>query len=165
MAFYTYIYREPCGDPFYVGKGTGKRAFFEKNKTVEGRIRKLKSQGMSHDIEIINTTCEIAALWLERVLIKAFGRKDLGEGTLLNLTDGGEGSSGWKQSPETVAKRVAKNTGKKRSPELKAKMKAMYASPEYQDRFKKAGSRGQSRPEVRAASAERMRILRNKVEV
>jgi len=38
---------------------------------------------------------------LEMELISRFGRKDLGKGSLLNLTDGGEGNTGWICTPET----------------------------------------------------------------
>ena len=38
------------------------------------------------------------------------------------MTNGGEGTSGHKQSPETIAKRVLKNTGKKRTEESRSKI-------------------------------------------
>ena len=44
------------------------------------------------------------ALFLEEELIQKLGRKDLGLGTLLNLTDGGEGHSGCIRSAATRAK-------------------------------------------------------------
>lgn len=83
--FYTYIYIDPRnGEPFYVGKGKGDRfRDSHENKQFNGRLRILKEQGLKPDIEIINTTCEFAALWLERVGIAAFGRKGSRKGTTL----------------------------------------------------------------------------------
>jgi hypothetical protein len=101
MEYYTYIYKDPTrqyqgldGEPIYVGKGRTNRAYVKhSNKHLNGRLRKLKAQSKEHHIEIINTTNECAAYWLEIVFIKAFGRKDLGEGTLFNHTDGGDGGT------------------------------------------------------------------------
>jgi hypothetical protein len=55
------------------------------------------------------------------ILIRFYGRKDLGTGILRNLTDGGEGTSGWIPSEEVRAKMSAANTGKKQSAEHTAK--------------------------------------------
>jgi len=44
------------------------------------------------------------AFQLETFYIKRYGRRDLGEGTLCNLTNGGEGSSGYVCSMETRQK-------------------------------------------------------------
>jgi len=50
---------------------------------------------------------------LEMKLIKFYGRRNLGEGTLVNLTDGGDGGLGVIVSKETRAKLSAANTGLK----------------------------------------------------
>lgn len=56
---------------------------------------------------------------LERERI-AFWRADGAD--LANLTDGGEGMSGYKQTPEAIAKVAAAHRGMKRSPETCAKL-------------------------------------------
>jgi hypothetical protein len=81
----------------------------------------------------------------EKYFIKLYGRRDLGTGTLVNMTDGGEGSSGAirseetrkkqsdankghkyclgkKQTEEHITKRIKSNTGKKRTEESRKKM-------------------------------------------
>jgi hypothetical protein len=59
-------------------------------------------------------------------LIALFGRKDLNLGSLCNLTDGGEGTSGFVHSKEARAKlflvNKGKNKGRVHSEETKAKM-------------------------------------------
>jgi hypothetical protein len=54
---------------------------------------------------------------LEKTLIKKYGRKDLGEGNLINMTDGGDGSPN--VSIESINKRRLKTIGKKRSDQYK----------------------------------------------
>jgi hypothetical protein len=126
--FYTYMYINPITDmPFYVGKGKDDRAnthikgHSTGNKYVKGRIRNLRDEGIEPTIEITHTTNEVAALWLERTLIAAYGRKDNGTGCLLNHTDGGEGLSGHIFSAEHRARIGAKHKGKTISEELRKK--------------------------------------------
>lgn len=51
----------------------------------------------------------------EKIYIKHYGRRDLGLGNLCNLTDGGEGCYGIKQSLESIKKGAIARTGLKRS--------------------------------------------------
>lgn len=52
--FYTYLYIDPRNDePFYVGKGSGRRAWASHSKQVNGYIRNLKKVGASHIVENI----------------------------------------------------------------------------------------------------------------
>ncbi len=110
--YYVYEYIRPDGTPYYIGKGSGNRAFIRKNK-----------RGRPIDNDMIRfikkNLSEGEALELEKKLIKYYGRKDLGTGILINLTDGGEGISN--PSSETrykmsLAKRnESKETRNKRS--------------------------------------------------
>ena len=117
--FYTYVYHD--GDtPIYVGKGKSKRAWHHLKRTdmhpLTQKLAKMKREGREPRIEIHDMPCEDAAFELEALWIALFGRKDLGLGTLLNLTDGGEGPSGMKCSAESNAKRSASLKGKTGKP-------------------------------------------------
>ena len=58
--------------------------------------------------------------YLEKYFIAALKSKDKNIG--YNCTDGGEGLTGWKHKPETIAKISAKNSGKSRPLEMKLKL-------------------------------------------
>lgn len=126
MTFYTYIYRDPSRDmePFYVGKGTKKRAYDHVRRTdhhpMTYRLNLMKSNNVKPDIEIIQAINEDHAFFLESCLIKMFGRRDAKTGTLLNLTDGGEGMSGNIPSEEALSKM----RGRKLSDDHRAKISA-----------------------------------------
>lgn len=103
--FYTYLLRKPDGIPFYVGKG-GRKEFrigvhikealegcsYKKNRHKTNTILKILSRGNQINYEIVNFfEDEIDAYKNEIELIKLYGRKDTGSGTLTNMTDGGDG--------------------------------------------------------------------------
>lgn len=118
MIFYAYIYRDPRknNEPFYVGKGTGARAYSHLKRSDSGfvanRIRKMLREGVDPIIEITTAIDEEHAFFLEKCLISVLGRYDLGLGPLLNLTDGGEGASGYIASPETRLRKSIAHKGK-----------------------------------------------------
>jgi len=113
--FYTYVYLDPRKpgiytydkyvfdyEPFYVGKGCGNR-MYEHLRLVDkdpynphkvNRIKKIQADtGRDPIIQQINgwDTAEYA-LTHEMELIAIIGRYDLGNGPLLNATDGGDGA-------------------------------------------------------------------------
>ena len=94
------------GKVFYVGIGTDKRAY-----TIQGRSdwwhRVVLKYGYYVDIIAENLTSKEAAE-MEVSLIAKYGRRDLGEGYLVNLTDGAEGTV--RPSKETIEKRVEKTS-------------------------------------------------------
>ena len=107
--FYVYIHRKATtGEVFYVGKGHGDRAYeFGRNDHWNKTARK---HGFS--VKIVETGLqEWYALELEMDLIALYGRNDLGYGTLVNWTDGGEGVSGLIHSKETKQKLKSISTG------------------------------------------------------
>ena len=130
--FYTYIYKRPDGTPFYVGKGTGDRYLRHLNKAkkqikskliVIRIIQKILKNGQEPIIEkLIDNVDEELAFFIEQECIDKFGRINNNTGILANLTDGGEGSSGYKCSKKTKEKLRAANIGKKLSIEHKNKI-------------------------------------------
>lgn len=98
--YYVYFHINPLkNEIFYVGKGKGKRAFEKGSRRGDYWNRVVKKYGYIIDIVEDNLT-EQEAFEREMFYIKKIGRKDLGLGTLINMTDGGEGTSGCKKDNE-----------------------------------------------------------------
>lgn len=102
--FYVYHLVDPrSGLPFYVGKGRGKRDQSHLNSTrkrnafKDNVIAKIRALGLEPRINrIAEGLSEADAFALEIQEIRRFGRRDIHpDGILTNLSDGGEGQSGW----------------------------------------------------------------------
>jgi hypothetical protein len=81
--FYSYLWIEKDETPYYVGKGTGNRAF-----TRFGH--RLTPPTDPARIFVFPQDSDAEAFESERALIALYGRIDLGTGCLQNLTEGGE---------------------------------------------------------------------------
>ena len=85
--FYVYAYMREDNTPYYIGKGTGRRAFYKKRRCPPPRDK-------NRIVFLFENLNEDEAFEWEEFFIKAYGRQDNGTGILRNLTDGGEGMSG-----------------------------------------------------------------------
>lgn len=106
-SFYVYIHKKATtGDIFYVGKGSGKRYCDTKSRGKFWRDIVKKHGFVVEFVEV--GLQEWYAFELESSLISLYGRLDDKTGCLANLTDGGEGSSGWMQDEkEKIRKSLA----------------------------------------------------------
>ena len=106
--FYVYIYWNPLKNlPFYVGKGKNERAFDHLQKSCKqnrhkfNTIQKIREAGLEPKITLAWTgNDETFAFRVEKFLI-ALWKRTIDGGILVNLTLGGEGSTGCIRSEET----------------------------------------------------------------
>ncbi len=97
MNYYTYAYLREDGTPYYIGKGSGRRAYVENH-----RINLPKNKDKI--IILKKELTEDEAFRHEKYMIAVFGRKDLGTGILRNLSDGGDGGASGYKHTESICK-------------------------------------------------------------
>ena len=121
--FHTYMWLRVDGTPYYVGKGSYQDRAYSAHRLNVGE------PPPPDRIIIQEFPSEADALAAEVFLIAYYGRKDLGTGILINMTDGGEGTCGHIQTAEQIEKRTAQirgennpNFGKTWSAEVKQRM-------------------------------------------
>ena len=124
MKAYVYTHtRLDTNEIFYVGIGTQdnyRRASIIYNRTNHWKNIAKKS-GWRVDIVFDNLEW-IDACLKEKELILKYGRIDLNSGTLVNLTDGGEGNFGRKATLKTRLKMSERKKGIPRSEEHKKRI-------------------------------------------
>src|ERR1019366_485343 len=109
--FYTYLWLREDGTPDYVGKGIGRRVY---------RRHRVGEPPSQDRILVQEFPSEVDALAAEQFLISYYGREDLGMGCLRNQTDGGEGSTGYKHTAESLRKMSSTHKDKTISPTQRA---------------------------------------------
>ena len=117
--YYTYVYLDPrkegsykytiedgttfefTNEPFYIGKGTGKRykhhlylkdSFKTHNKYLTSKVNKIINTTNLKPliVKVVKDISEDYSLYVENQLVTLIGRKDLNKGPLCNHTDGGD---------------------------------------------------------------------------
>lgn len=93
--YYVYLHiKQKDGNPFYIGKG---KINTNRYKSHHGRNLFWKNTVEKYGFDTIIICTDLSdkeACDLEKYWIKRIGRRDLGLGRLVNLTDGGDGISG-----------------------------------------------------------------------
>ncbi len=112
--FYVYAYLREDHSPYYIGKGSNRRAW--KSHTRSNGTN-LLPKNAAKIVILKDRLTEDEAYDYETELIAKYGRIDIGTGILRNATDGGRGNdSGYRHSAEAKEKlRIAgENSAKKR---------------------------------------------------
>lgn len=119
--FYIYNLIDPKDNiPFYVGKGYGNRMYSHEKEVKRGicpnrnsylfnSIKKILDSGMKIIYKKIKENLsELDSFKLELEEIKKYGRRNNGSGILCNMSDGGEGMSGYKHT-EISRKKISES--------------------------------------------------------
>lgn len=123
--YYIYCYydtRVEPNIPIYIGRGKNKRYIQHYKKTHNRRLKftldKIKEDTGSDALvkKLEENLTNDQANEKEIYYISLYGRSDLNEGSLFNLSNGGETNSGWKASEETKKLWSSQRKGKKQTP-------------------------------------------------
>jgi hypothetical protein len=157
--YYVYIYKDPRPTKnqqvVYVGKGTGDRAWYHwkvkasHNKGFGAFLALLRREKREPIIEIIKDNLDEAeAFYEEMMMIEVYGRRDLGTGTLFNLTDGGEGTSGAIRTEEWRNKVKEVNSTPEKIALYSEGQKRRWANPTFREQTIAAIRKALQDPEV-----------------
>lgn len=161
---YVYIWSKPGNIPFYVGLGRtvdrwNPLTARTRNPHCKRTVMKVGLDNIS--VRVIENLSKADACRIEQTLISYYGRKDIGNGPLTNMTDGGEGIQNVSaESRKKMAKaandqkqqrsdRISGDKNPMRNPDVYAHAVSRMNLPENIAKF--SGSKNPSkRPEVRA---------------
>jgi len=141
--YYTYAYLREDRTPYYIGKGKRDRIY-----STRRRLKPPKDK--SRIIFLKQNLTEEEAFKHERYMIAVFGRKDNGTGILRNLTDGGDGVSGFIHTEEHRKKISASMTLEQRKERAKKANESM--TPEQRSERARKGQASRT-PERRSEIA------------
>jgi len=136
------MYLDPSNIPIYIGKGRGSRHYVSihlntnPNNFLKRKILKIGQNNIKVYFLHKDITEEESFKW-ETYWIKYIGRSCKNEGTLCNITLGGEGASGYKHTEEakrkiglaSSGKIVSKETRRKASESNKGKHSHLFGRP------------------------------------
>jgi hypothetical protein len=162
--FYVYAHaKATTGEIFYIGKGGPRQ---RREKSIHSRNGFWNRTAKKHGFKVIvvrDGLQEWAAFELEREMIALHGRRDLGLGPLVNLTDGGEGTCG-AITPDHVRKIQSETASRLNAdPEFKEvsreRTRARMAKPEEKAKVKARIDKLNSDPMAKAAARARMNAM------
>jgi hypothetical protein len=145
-------------EPFYIGIGKDEsRAYSKRNRTKYWH--NITNKG--YDIEILFDDLSYDEAKLKEIeFIKLYGRIDLGTGILCNMTDGGDGSNGFKHSKEALIKIGEKSKGRIKTPEQIEKWRSnmnFKRSPELTEKIRQSLI-GKKHTEERKENQRKLRL-------
>jgi hypothetical protein len=145
MHFYVYEHRRnDTGAVFYIGKGVGSRLRSKQGRT-DYWCRVVAKAGYQA-VKVVDGLDEELALLAEMELIDKHRRAGV---RLVNLTDGGEGMSGYKRSAESIERGASKLRGLKR-PDISALLSGIPKSEEHRRKLSLARAGSTASDEARA---------------
>jgi len=159
----AYVYRHirlDKNEPFYIGIGSDMTYKRAKEKSRRSQLWNKIIAKTDYEVEILvdDITFDYAKL-KEIEFIKLYGRIDLGNGTLANLTDGGDGLINRIFTSEHRRKLSLSQIGKEKSQEIKDKLRkyriGIPNSSETRSKISKANKGRVNTPEL-------MELLRNR---
>lgn len=163
--YYVYAYWDPIRlEYFYAGKGKNQRAYTHLNRKdrhpVTNRIINIRRAGYEPEIKFIakNLDEELAFL-AETEFILKYGRRNIKTGCLLNLTNGGEGMSGYVLS-DTHRKAISKSNSIKNKTQDNSKFIGWNTGKKLSDEHKKAISTGGKGIKKHPGFSEKLRQAR-----
>jgi hypothetical protein len=150
MTHYTYIYFRQDGTPYYVGKGSGRRAFKNGGRPCnrpQSRARILVQHWESEE----------KAFEIEQWYILLYGRQDIDSGILRNKSDGGEGTSNL--SEETRMRMSSSHLGSMHSEETKEKIRRSHIGISLGNKYHLGKKHSEeTKKKMRAAAKKRWEI-------
>lgn len=155
---YVYIWKDAHGTPFYVGFTKNKRRSNPRNSGGRNWLcrQKLAKVGVDHVIVELRPVFSIEeGTKLECTLIMEYGRVQLGNGSLTNLREGGEGV--YTRTPEQrdkARKTLLDPNHPVHSKESRARSKARMQDPDVREKF-----RGENNPAKRPEVREKIKAV------
>jgi len=142
----AYVYRHirlDKNEPFYIGIGSDIAYKRAREKSRRSNLWNKIIAKSDYDVEILIDDITFDGAKLKEIeFIKLYGRIDLGNGTLANLTDGGDGAINRIFTPEHRKKLSLSQLGKEKSEETKYKLRkyriGIPNSPETRSKISKA---------------------------
>ena len=161
---YIYQHLKPNGGVFYIGIGRSKKYKRAFSKYKRSTFWKQVVEKHGYEVQILKSSLTWdEACELEKILISYYGRRDLGKGTLVNLTDGGDGLV----NPSLAERKRRSDAGKVLTGELSATWGRKHTEEEKKRMRGKRESisgvnhpqYGKKRPEISKLFSERKGIL------